>query len=179
MRLPFVALAAVLLAAGCQGVPPIAPEPEPVTSWESATPATGSGVSTWPTPVAALTPGALTPGCTVPRPASQRDVTSATRAAVLSAYHYTGPTGIANVELDHRIPFFLCGANTAANLWPEPYDGAPTSTYVHNRKDQLEAKVATMVHSGALAVPAAQDLFRGDWRVAWCSLVHEPGVICP
>jgi hypothetical protein len=108
-------------------------------------------------------------------------VTATTRAAALARYHYTGPFGLAYVELDHRVPFFLCGANTVANLWPEPYDGVRVSTFVHNRKDQLEATTARLVRAGTITQAQAVALFLGDWRVAWCHLVHKPGdgVVCP
>jgi hypothetical protein len=133
----------------------------------------------WPTPRNDLTPGAVTPGCTYPRPKTERDVTAATRRHVLAAYHYTGPTDITHVELDHRVPFSLCGSNGALNLWPETVDGVTQSEYVHNRKDELELAIASKVRHGKMTLAQAQAIFLGDWRDAWCRYVHAARVSCP
>jgi hypothetical protein len=133
----------------------------------------------WPTPNRDLTPGAVTPGCTYPRPKTQRDVTAATKRAVAAAYHYVGPSGLAYVEYDHDVPFSLCGSNGRRNIWPELYDGAPVSRYIHNRKDQLEEVIATKVRHHKMPLVQAQAIFLGDWRLAWCKYVHAAGVACP
>jgi hypothetical protein len=147
--------------------------------------------ASWPAPREDLTPGAVIPGCTYPRPDDQRKVTAATKHAVAARYGYTGPSGLAHVEYDHRVPESLCGADSwacprhagtcpaaEANIWPEPYDGAPTSRYVYNRKDQLEAVIAGKVRHHYLTLAQGQQVFLGDWRVAWCEYVHDPGVTC-
>lgn len=131
----------------------------------------------WPTPNNRLTPGAVVT-CTLPRPTSERVVTTAEKNAIAAAYHYTGPRGINFLEFDHRIPFALCGSNGPVNVWPEPYDGAPRSAFVHNRKDQLEEVVIRLVHAGHLTLTQAQQIFRGDWRSAWCHYVRSSGVAC-
>jgi hypothetical protein len=153
----------------------ILPHSRPATS-STANPPTAQA-STWPVPDDTLTPGAVKPGCTYPVPAG-RNVTSTTRAQVFAVYHYTGPTDLAHVELDHRVPHSLCGTDDARNLWPEPYDGAPVSTYVHNMKDRLEALIASKVRYGSMTLAAAQALFEGDWRKAFCTYVTHPGVDC-
>lgn len=178
-----ILIGVVLLLTGCTTPPPakIGPPaasfPPPHSPVQKPTLPKPPEIVTWPTPNASLTPGAAV-DCTLPRPKDQRDVTAATKDAVRRAYHYTGPPGISNLEFDHRIPFALCGSNDARNIWPEPYDGAPTSTYVHNRKDQLEGVVVRLVYNRKLTLLQAQDLFRGDWRVAWCIYVHSPDVNC-
>ena len=160
------ALLCALLLAGCavgQSTPTSTP--------------TASVAASWPAPDDRLTPGAVV-ACTLPRPPSQRDVPAAEKRAVAAAYHYTGPGGIAYVEYDHRVPFALCGANDARNIWPEPYDGANRSAYVWNFKDQLEAAVIRAVRSGRLTLAQGQAVFMGDWRTAWCKWVHTAGVVC-
>ncbi len=131
----------------------------------------------WPAPNQRLTPGAVV-ACTLPRPPGQRDVPQSEKNRIAAAYRYAGPRGIAYLEFDHRVPFALCGANDARNVWPEPYDGAPRSAFVHNRKDQLEAAVIRLVHAHRLTLARAQAVFLGDWRRAWCIYVHTPGVAC-
>jgi hypothetical protein len=60
-------------------------------------------------------------------------------------------------ELDHRVPFFLGGATTEDNLWPEP--GA-----IPNRKDRVERLVYERVCSaGSMTVAQARLVFLGDW----------------
>jgi hypothetical protein len=133
----------------------------------------------WPAPVDALTPGLVSDHCTYPRDVSERDVTVQTKRAAAQRYNYTGPPGLEYVEYDHRIPFSLCGANTVANIWPEPVDGVRTSTFVHNHKDQLEAYAARQVRYKKWTLAYAQGVFEGDWRLAWCQYLHYPGVECP
>jgi hypothetical protein len=133
--------------------------------------------STWPKPDDVLTPGAVVQ-CTLPRPQSQRNVTAAERSAIATAYHYVGRRGLAYLEFDHRVPFALCGANDARNVWPERADGVHQSAFVHNRKDQLESVVTRYVREGKLTLTQAQAIFMGDWRTAWCVYVHSPEVNC-
>lgn len=130
----------------------------------------------WPVPDDKLTPGSITPGCTYPRPSSQRSVLTSTKNAAAKAYNFTGDS--ATVEYDHRIPFSLCGSNSLKNIWPEQYDGAPESMFIHNYKDQLELYAATEVRYHKWTLKFAQDQFKGDWRVAWCTYIHKDGVIC-
>jgi hypothetical protein len=129
--------------------------------------------NTWPIPDDRLTPGAIVPGCTYPRPArSAAEVTNAERIKIAQAYRYTGPSGLAYLEYDHRIPYALCGlggVGLTQNVWPEPYDGSPTSIFIHNYKDQLESFAASQVRYGRWTLAFAQDIFRGNWVVAWCT----------
>lgn len=174
MKLAALALTGLALVACSSTVGTYSPAPSPAT-----TPApTGQVAVQWPAPDDHLTPGAVTPGCTYPRPKSQRDVTAATKRRVEAEYGYTGPTDIGHIEIDHRVPFFLCGSNEPENLWVEPYDGVRQSTYVHNYKDQLESVIARRVEHHLMSLHDAQQVFYGDWRLAWCRYVHKTGVIC-
>src|SRR4029077_14488047 len=154
----------------------------PATSAPSLTPREAVA-SAWPAPDQRLTPGAIVPGCTYPRPAYQRSVTSATRRIVLAMYHHTAAPGD---ELDHRVPFALCGADSYAcngpssctlaerNLWPEPYDGVKVTSYVHNYKDKLEDVIARLVRIGlprGMTLAQGQAVFLGDWREGYCHYI--------
>jgi hypothetical protein len=176
MRLRLLLVAASVCLAGCgSGGPYVIESNSPVTPSPTVT---RVRAMSWPAPNRDLTPGAVTPGCTYPRPKKQRDVTRRTEDTVDAWYHYHGPFGLAHVEYDHRVPFSLCGSNGPANIWPEPYDSAPTSRYVHNRKDQLEEVIATKVRHHKMTLVQGQAIFLGDWRVAWCRYVHAAGVTC-
>lgn len=95
---------------------------------------------------------------------------TAEKNQIAASYHYTGPRGIAYLEFDHRVPFKLCGSNLADNVWPEVFDDVPRSLYVHNRKDQLEAKVYALIRSHRLTFAQGQQLYEqpNDWRAMWC-----------
>lgn len=66
-------------------------------------------------------------------------------------------------EIDHRIPLCLGGADTAANLWPQP--GAGPLGY--HEKDALEWRACRAVCAGKLELSDAVGWFRGDWRQAY------------
>jgi hypothetical protein len=66
--------------------------------------------------------------------------------------------------IDHRVPLGLGGADTAANMWPEPQAGDLNS----NVKDGLEAELRRRVcYDHTMALEAAQQVFLGDWVAAW------------
>lgn len=170
---------AVLLVSGCTA----AMQHQPGRLFQTTPTITTATINptiaaTWPAPNLAMTPGATVPGCTYPRPPDQRNVTAATKRAVAAAYHYTGPAGIAYVEYDHQIPYSLCGADTPANIWPEPTDVTRQTNYVHNEKDLLEDYAAQQVRYHHWTLAQGQQVFRGDWRVAWCRYIHTKGVTC-
>lgn len=155
----------------------------PQASRVSSQPAGSNNAMSWPVPNQTLTPGAIVPGCTYPRPArSPNEVTNAERQAIATTYHYTGRTGLTYVEYDHRIPYSLCGlggVGLTKNIWPEPADGIKQTTFVHNRKDQLEDIIASLVRNHSMTLVQGQAIFTGDWRLAWCKYVHSAGVTCP
>lgn len=184
MRRPLAVLA-VLILTGCGAA---ITQPRTVTD-ETPSPSVSSSkidpldAATWPVPDPKLTPGSTTPGCTYPRATSERNVTAATKRTVLAAYDITDdPNDPYDLELDHLIPFSLCGSNGRTNVWPELYDGAKKSAFVRNRKDSLESYVARQVATRHMTLTFAQDLFRQDWRVVWCryrSHYASVGVKCP
>lgn len=143
-----------------------------------AQPHSGNSADSWPSPNNSLTPGAVTPRCTYPRDPDERDVTQKTKRTVKRWYRYNGPSGLEHVEYDHRIPFSLCGSNGPENIWPQPADDVDQSAFVHNHKDELEAYVARQVRSGRWTLKRAQDVFRGDWRDAWCDYIRDPASAC-
>jgi hypothetical protein len=175
--------AALLLLVGCGPTPDQARRLEQPTV--SATPSSTTVVATeaksWPVPDDTLTPGLVTPDCTYPRDDAERNVSASTKRAAAKRYSYTGPTGLEYVEYDHRIPFSLCGANTVANIWPQPVDGMKQTAFTANRKDQEEAFAARQVRYHRWTLKHAQDVFRGDWRAAWCKYrmnYSSAGVSC-
>jgi len=172
MRYEIGALIVALTLAGCASSATPAPSPSTVTRTATPKPVPTSieAPQPWPAPDDQLTPGAVVK-CTLPRDPSERDVTLATKKAVAAAYRYEGPWDLADVEFDHRIPFSLCGANDARNIWPEPADGIRQAGFVHNRKDRLEKVIADRVRSKKMTLAEGQQVFRGDWRLAYCHYV--------
>ena len=89
-----------------------------------------------------MTPGAVDPSVTLAdictgTTKTRRHVSPATRARVLRDYDVSDTASV-GMEMDHLIPLALGGANTAANLWPEP---APD----YEVKDRLEVEMQRRV----------------------------------
>lgn len=110
-----------------------------------------------PDPV--LTPGAIASTdqaevCAFGYAKSHRQTPNALKDAVARAY---GLTSRRDVEMDHRIPLCLGGADTAANLWPQPLPEA-------RAKDVLERETCKAVCNGSMSLSDAQKRFMGDWR---------------
>lgn len=64
-------------------------------------------------------------------------------------------------EIDHRVPLSLGGADTAANLWPEPGTGRDN----YHDKDEIEFQVWRAVcKRHTLTLAQGQAIFLGDWR---------------
>lgn len=182
-RLLVVLLAAAAVLAGCTSTP-TAPRAVTAPTTATATPSPSPArvvwdvARTWPVENPALTPGETVPGCTYPV-TTARAVPAKVRALVLARYHYTGPTDINHMELDHKQPHALCGTDTADNLWPEMViPGYPTSKYIHNPKDALEDAIASKVRHHRMTLAAAQKVFAGDWRAGYCAYVKHPGIDC-
>jgi hypothetical protein len=84
---------------------------------------------------------------------------AAVKREVLTEYRVPNWTG-ADGEIDHRLPVFLGGLTTPANLWPEP--GA-----IPNRKDRLEFYVYRRVcfsDPAPMRVRTARRVFLGLWQ---------------
>jgi hypothetical protein len=69
-------------------------------------------------------------------------------------------------EIDHLIPLGIGGADSDANLWPEPR-ATVEPEWNAERKDQLEAKLRALVCAGRLDIVVAQKAVADDWTVAW------------
>jgi hypothetical protein len=69
-------------------------------------------------------------------------------------------------EIDHLVPLCLGGADSNANLWPEPR-GSIEPEFNAEAKDRLEARVCEMVCGGDLDVREAQQAIAGDWTAAY------------
>jgi hypothetical protein len=69
-------------------------------------------------------------------------------------------------EIDHLIPLGIGGADSDANLWPEP---RRTVEPVWNAeaKDRLEWKLRDLICSGQLDVADAQRMMAEDWVEAY------------
>lgn len=68
--------------------------------------------------------------------------------------------GIRGYELDHIVPLCLGGADTDANVRPQPLDEARV-------KDRLETHACRQVCAGRVTLATAQAWFTGDWRAAY------------
>jgi hypothetical protein len=73
------------------------------------------------------------------------------------------------VSIDHLIPIALGGTNDPDNLWPQPiqHELGPDA------KDELEAKLHTMVCGKQLSLKAAQDAIKKNWVKAYQQYVTQ------
>lgn len=118
-----------------------------------------------PMPNRALTPGWTqsdddTSICTPGWAAAHRGVSVATDDAVAASYGLSSRQGYA---IDHLIPVELGGANTKANLWPDPYN----SPYGEIEKDGLGLWLHHRVCGGYLLLSTAQHEIAANWYTAW------------
>ena len=118
-----------------------------------------------PMPNPRLTPGAIQSSntaaiCTPGWAEAHRDVSSATKDYVASEYGLSSHSGY---EIDHLIPLELGGANSVANLWPEPY-GSPFGA---TQKDGLEDYLHDQVCYHGMPLAEAQHEIASNWYAAW------------
>ena len=66
-------------------------------------------------------------------------------------------------EIDHLIPLELGGADTKANLWPQPYEPRPGA----HEKDKVENYLHKQVCSGVLPLVDAQRFIVRDWYAVY------------
>lgn len=96
-----------------------------------------------------------------------RNVPASLKREVYKAYGMQNHKGACackrGCEVDHLRSIELGGANTRANLWPQPYCG-PWSAV---KKDALENRLHKLVCAGELTLLEAQDEISGDWIAAW------------
>jgi hypothetical protein len=76
-------------------------------------------------------------------------------------------------EVDHLIPLCLGGADDDRNLWPEPRRSIEP-IWSAERKDELEARMCSLVCSGELDVREAQREISEDWTEAYRKFIRDP-----
>lgn len=101
----------------------------------------------------------------------RRHVTAAMKAEVLAAYNIQR-TQASYYEIDHLVPLAIGGANTVANLWPQPWVEA-------DQKDVLEVELQRRVCRGLLPQAQAQREIAVDWPAAYARYVGGRLVAAP
>jgi hypothetical protein len=81
-------------------------------------------------------------------------------------------------EIDHLIPLGIGGADSDANLWPEPRRSIQPQWNAET-KDRLEWKLRDLICSGQLDVREAQREIAEDWTEAYQRYFREPVNIFP
>lgn len=126
-------------------------------------------LATLPNPT--LTPGAVNPAvtkaiaCNTVWGKDRRAVTESMKREACREYGVKACDG-KHVEIDHRIPREIGGADDIKNLWAQPRAG----TWNAHRKDVLENRIAkAMCASGStMTIGEAQAVFTAsDWTVAY------------
>lgn len=153
---------------------------------------TGAAATAWP-PGFVLPDRHLTPGAIRHDPLSMicprtskvlEDLRpdAAVKAQVYLEYHIWHHT-YGQYEVDHLVPVELDGADTPANLWPEPDNTASPATiraehldpaFILNSKDILEDVLHRDVCDGQLSLATAQHAIATDWRTAYLRYVGKP-----
>lgn len=165
-------LFAVLLVAGCSGVPgPVAPTQANIPG----APAVSSCRARAALPDPVCTPGVTNTEvtqenifqtiCVAGRTRTIRPPTSYTNALKLRQMTEYGIQDLSPsaVEEDHLIPLAVGGHPTdPRNLWPEPWDG-PDGAHA---KDRIENAFHRLMCSGQMTLDEAQRRSRTDWTTA-------------
>jgi hypothetical protein len=129
-----------------------------------------------------LTPGEANPVLTQEKICAKgfstkqfRNVPASLKAKVYAAYgmrnHKGACAGKEGCECDHLISLEIGGANTLANLWPQPYSGTVWSAHA---KDVLENKLHKLVCDGTLELQEAQDEIVSDWIASYQRHIGTP-----
>jgi len=92
-------------------------------------------------------------------PRSRAYIPVAVKRTVLARYGLTEQTF--HGKYDHRVPHFMRGTDTPANLWPypgtQPFDKDRLETYAYHR----------ICRRNTLRIRTAVRWFTGDWRSRW------------
>jgi hypothetical protein len=119
-------------------------------------------------PNAKLTPGEADPALTAKalcaaafRTRDERHVTPAEKRQVCAAYGQTEGCPGPGYEIDHLISIELGGANTVANLWPQPVDAPDVIGF--RTKDVVENRLHRLVCAGGISLADAQACISRDW----------------
>lgn len=110
----------------------------------------------------------LTPGAALPVTAADvcapgyarrvRDVPLSVKRQAFAEYGVVPRPG-ERFEIDHLVPLELGGANSLANLWPQPFAGQWTA----GDKDRLENCLHRQVCAGREPLAQAQQDIASDW----------------
>ncbi|MDE2099243.1 MAG: hypothetical protein KGL39_18460 [Patescibacteria group bacterium] len=118
-------------------------------------------------PDPAATPGEVDPDLTAAKlcsakfhTGSVRDVTESQKKRICEAYGQKDCPG-RGYEIDHLVSIELGGANTDANLWPQPVDAAGVIGF--HTKDVVENRLHALVCKGKLDLAEAQNCIADDW----------------
>jgi hypothetical protein len=76
-------------------------------------------------------------------------------------------------EVDHLIPLCLGGADDDRNLWPEPRRSIEP-VWSAERKDELEARMCSLVCAGQIDAAEAQKEISDDWTDAYRKFIRDP-----
>ena len=123
-----------------------------------------------------LTPGAALPGVTAAQvcrsgwASAHRNVSLSEKDAVYAEYGIASHAAY-SYEIDHLVPLELGGANSEANLWPEPYHAAGGATAKDGLEDYLHARVC----AGQLSLARAQHEIAANWYRAWLAAGKPEG----
>lgn len=90
-----------------------------------------------------------------------RNVTQSQKKRICAAYGQTKACPGRGYEIDHLISIELGGANSDANLWPQPVDAAGLVGY--HAKDKVENALHRAVCAGTINLPDAQACIARDW----------------
>lgn len=113
-----------------------------------------------------------------------RDVSQKLKLQVYRAYGMSGPgegycSGPRKCEVDHLCSLEIGGANTLANLWPQPYADNPRKLdpddpWKADVKDQLENYLHNEIVAGRLTPEEACSLIAKDWISLYRTKIGDP-----
>jgi hypothetical protein len=83
------------------------------------------------------------------------------------------PGSHSDYEIDHLIPLGIGGADSDANLWPEPRRSIEPQWNAET-KDRHEWKLRDLICSGQLDVVEAQRIIAEDWVEAYGRFFRSP-----
>jgi hypothetical protein len=81
-------------------------------------------------------------------------------------------------EIDHLIPLGIGGADSDANLWPEPRRSLEPQWNAET-KDRLEWKLRDLICSGQLDVVVAQKAISEDWTALYGQVFPSTNLFPP
>lgn len=95
------------------------------------------------------------------RTGTERHVTEGQKKRVCAEYGQDEGCPGSGFEIDHLISIELGGANSDANLWPQPVDAAGVIGF--HAKDVVENRLHRLVCQGKLSLKAAQSCIADNW----------------